>query len=124
MPKQELFLEEQIGDHRIEVLKTYDQQFAHEAFCNMEPQAQEHLWKALAIADNYDSQEIPVIGDDTCQDFLWEELLETAREEGNLLSFFVVNEFRAGKSEALYVSSDWPSAESFAKNRLSRTQQS
>jgi hypothetical protein len=51
-------------------------------------------------------------------DFLWEELLEAAREDGNLLSFFVVNEAKGNVSESIYVSPDWPSAEAFAKKRI------
>jgi hypothetical protein len=46
-------------------------------------------------------------------------LLEHAREDGNLLSFFIVNETNGRHSESLYVSPDWPSAESYAKQRLS-----
>jgi len=120
MPKQEIFLAEHVGDQRIEVLKIYDQHFAHEVFSNMEPHAQRHLWEALAVNDNYAQEDIPELSDDARQEFLWEELLEAAREDGNLLSFFVVNESRPGKSEALYVSADWPSAESFAKNLLAK----
>ena len=39
MPQQEPFLEQIIGDRRIEVLKTYDQQYAREAFSNMDESA-------------------------------------------------------------------------------------
>jgi hypothetical protein len=49
---------------------------------------------------------------------LWEELLEAAREDGSLLSFFVVNEATGSRSESLYVSPDWPSAEAFARSRI------
>jgi hypothetical protein len=50
------------------------------------------------------------------EDFLWAELLEAAHEDGNTLSFFVVNEVNGTASKSLYVSPDWPSAEAFAKN--------
>jgi hypothetical protein len=45
-------------------------------------------------------------------------LLEAAREDGNLLSFFVLNEANGNVSESVYVSPDWPSAEAFAKKRI------
>ena len=42
----------------------------------------------------------------------------TAREDGNLLSFFIVNQTKGGHTESLYVSPDWPSAEAFAQSQL------
>ena len=45
-------------------------------------------------------------------------MLDSAREDGNLLSFFVVSEAQNGISKHLYVSPDWPSAEAFAKKRV------
>ena len=48
--------------------------------------------------------------------------MEQAREDGNLLSFFIVNETVGPHRESLYVSPDWPSAEAFAKERLASAQ--
>ncbi|GAC1431397.1 MAG: hypothetical protein NVS1B11_12100 [Terriglobales bacterium] len=48
--------------------------------------------------------------------FLWEELLDAAREDRNLLEFFRVNEINGSVSENPYISPDWPSA--VAKSRL------
>src|SRR4051812_31798563 len=110
MPKQEVFFEQIRGGHRVEVLKTYDQSFAREAFDNMESDAQAYLWNALRIEDTYDPTELPPAQDPDRGDFLWDELLEAAREDGNLLSFFVVNEADGTMSTTLYVSPDWPSA--------------
>jgi len=45
---------------------------------------------------------------------------EDVRQDPNLRSFFVVNEIRSIAPQSLYVSADWPSAESFAKNLLSK----
>jgi hypothetical protein len=118
MPKQEIVFDEMAGDRRIEVLKAYDRHFAREAFSHMDQPAQEHLWKALEIEINYDPHDLPASAAPDRQDFLWEELQEAAREDGSLLSFFVVNESSAGGFEPLYVSPDFPSAESFARNRL------
>jgi hypothetical protein len=57
--------------------------------------------------------------------YLWDELLDSAKEDvrlnPNLRSFFVVNEIRSTKPQSLYVSADWPSAESFAKNLLAKS---
>ena len=99
MPAVTTFLAEHIGDHRIEVVKIYDWQFAREAFRYMDTKARDHLWKSLEIIKKYDPAELPASGENAHEDFLWEELLEAAREDGNLLSFFVVNETGAGKSE-------------------------
>lgn len=118
MPQQEVFFEQQTGDWRIEVLKTYDQQYAREAFGSMDEDAQTYLWNSLGIDKNYDPNDVPPRHQPDTGDFLWEELLEAAREDGNLLSFFVVNEAKGNISKSVYVSPDWPSAESFAKNRI------
>lgn len=123
MPQQELFYEQAAGDRRIEVLKTYDQHFAREAFSNMDGPALRSLWSALKPEDIYDPVNLPSLDDPNdvsgeAEAFLWDELVDQARERDNLFSFFVVNEVRSGRSESLYVSPDWPSAEEFAKSRI------
>jgi hypothetical protein len=120
MPKQEVFFDELVSEVRIEVLKSYDQQYAHEAFNDMDEEALKTLWEALKPEEIYDPAGLPSLenrdGDE--QAFLWDELLEQAREDGNTLSFFIVSETLAGQSCSLYVSPDWPSAEAFAKKRV------
>ncbi|HMH16189.1 MAG TPA: hypothetical protein VK578_24040 [Edaphobacter sp.] len=118
MPKQEVFFEQQAGERRVEVLKTYDRGYAREAFDNMDEAAQLHLRNSLAIEETYDPADVPPVDDPGNADFLWDEVLDSARESGNLLSFFVVNEDKGDSSESLYVSPDWPSAEAFAKQRI------
>ena|ERR1700690_1945163 len=118
MPKQEMFFEQVAGDRRVEVLKTYDRIYAREAFGDMDEAAQAFLWNSLGINEAYDAADFPSRQDAGSEDFLWEELLEVAREDGNLLSFFVVNEANGPRSRSLYVSPDWPSAEAFAKNLM------
>lgn len=120
MPKQETFFEEQNGDRRVEVLKSYDQSYAREAFKNMDEEAQKRLWDSLKPEETYDPAGLPSLGDPEgeAEAFLWDELLESAREDGNVLSFFIVNETVGRRTESLYVSPDWPSAEQFAKTRL------
>ncbi len=118
MPQQEILFEEKTGDGRIEILKVYDRVYAREAFGNMDETAQKFLWNSLGINETYDVADVPPIDDPASEDFLWEELLDAAREDGNLLSFFVVNEAKGSTSISLYVSPDWPSAETFAKGRL------
>lgn len=121
MPKQEVFFEQEANGRRVEVVKSYDQVYAREAFTNMDDDAYRQLWSSLKPEDIYDASELPALGqaDGEGEAFLWDELLEQAREEGSLLSFFVVN-VQAGErpAESLYVSPDWPSAASFAKKRL------
>lgn len=122
MPQQEVFLREKTAGRIVEVLKTYDQAYAREVFNEMDEEAQRALWNSLEIEQNYDPADLPSPTDATRSDFVWEELLESAREDvrlsPTLCSFFVVNEICESKSQGLYVSSDWPSAERFAKMRL------
>ena len=120
MPKQETFFEQQDGESKIEVLKSYDPGYAREAFRNMDDEALKQLWAVLEVEKSYDPAELPPLGqpDGAGEDFLWDELAGSAREYGNELSFFIVNETRGKKSESLWVSPDWPSAEAFAKARL------
>jgi hypothetical protein len=118
MPKQEMLYEQKTGDRRIEVLKVYDRSYAREAFSNMDESARKFLWGSLGINENHDAADVPSSDDPASEDFLWDELLDAAREDGNLLSFFVVNEQNGSISESVYVTPDWQSAETFAKNRL------
>ena len=120
MPKQETFLERQNGETKIEVLKSYDSGYAREAFRNMDDEALKQLWTVLEVEKTYDAADLPPLGqpDGAGEDFLWDELLESAREYGQEVSFFIVNETRDKRSESVWVSPDWPSAESFAKGRL------
>ena len=74
--------------------------------------------------DIYDPANLPSLDDPNdvsgeAEAFLWDEMVDQARERDNLFSFFVVNEIKGGHSESLYVSPDWPSAEDFAKRYLS-----
>jgi hypothetical protein len=120
MPKQETFLEQQNGEVKIEVLKSYDSAYAREAFRNMDDEALKQLWTVLKVEKTYDAADLPSLGqpDGAGEDFLWDELLESAREYGQEVSFFIVNETKDRRSESVWVSPDWPSAESFAKKRL------
>jgi plasmid stability protein len=96
----------------------YDRTYAYEAFRQMDAEARKLLWNALNIYENNEAADIPAIDGPDAEDFLWEELLDSAREDGNLLSFFVVTETKSNEAATLYVSPDWPSAEVFAKNRI------
>ncbi|QHS52370.1 hypothetical protein [Edaphobacter sp. 12200R-103] len=122
MPRQEVFFEQQIGDRRVEVLKTYDRSYAREVFNDIDTEARTALASALELEKNYEPADIPDPDGTEYDDFLWDELLEAAREDvrsdPNLYSFFVVSEAQAAKSQDLYISPDWPSAEAFAKNRI------
>ncbi len=119
MPTQEMFFEQQVGDRRIEVLKTYDQQFAHEAFDSMNEAALTSLWNSMNVEQIHDPEGLPMPAEpEERAAFLWDELVEQAREDWRTLSFFVVNETAGPRIESLYVSPDWPSAEAFAKARL------
>ncbi len=122
MPRQEVFFEEQTGDRRVEVLKTYDRTYAREVFNRIDTEARKALAAALELETSYEPADIPDPDGSDYDDFLWDELLEAAREDvrndPNLYSFFVVSEARSAQAQDLYISPDWPSAEAFAKKRL------
>lgn len=112
MPRQKVFLTRQIGERRVQVIKTYDQSFARETFDDMDEAAQDHLWRSLGVEESYGAEAIPSAAGPDRGDFLWEEVTEAAREDGNVFSFFVVT-----GAESAYISPDWPSAEAFALGR-------
>ncbi|MFC6644680.1 hypothetical protein ACFQBQ_03550 [Granulicella cerasi] len=127
MPRQETFFEQQTGDRKVEVLKTYDQSYAREAFESMDEISMQKLWDTLRPEAIYDAEGLPKLNDPNdvngeAQAFLWDELVEQALEDPRAYpratSFFIVNESRGNINSSLYVSPDWPSAEAFAKARL------
>lgn len=120
MPSQETFFEQQIGSRKIQILKSYDQSYAREAFAGMDDEALRHLWQALKPEEIYDPGGLPSLDDPDgeAEAFLWDEMLDQAREPDNALSFFIVNEIMGSRVETRYVSPDWPSAEKYAKGRL------
>lgn len=122
MPQQEMYFQQEAGGRRVEVLKTYDQNYVREVFDNMDEDARAHLWTALKVDENYEPVDVPPLHGPDTESFLWEELLDAAREDGNLLSFFAVSEATGGPLNGLYVSPDWPSAEAFAKRRITTLQ--
>jgi hypothetical protein len=126
MPRQEVFFEQRSGDRRVEVLKTSDRSYAREVFSGIDTVAREALAAALELEKNYESADIPDPGGSDYDDFLWDELLEAAREDvrndPNLYSFFVVSEAKSAQSQDLYISPDWPSAEAFAKKLITSVQ--
>lgn len=122
MPKQEMYFEQTSGSRRVEIIKTYDTSYAHEVFRSMDDDALRALATALDVGSNYDSADIPDPNGLEYEDFLWNELLdagiEDVRLDPNLRSFFVVSQDANGESDDLYVSADWPSAETFAKKLI------
>ena len=126
MPKQEVFFEQTTLDRRVEVLKTYDPSYAREVFKGIDEQATADLAVALELEKKFEPAEIPSPNAIDYDDFLWEELYEAAREDvrndPNLYSFFVVSETNGSKTQDLYISPDWPSAEAFAKRRIAAIQ--
>lgn len=124
MPRQETFLREAANGVEVEVIKTYDKTFAHEVFDGMGDEALKTLAATLKFGEKYETSDIPSPDDADYEDFIWEEICESAvedvRQSPSLSSFFVVIENNAGKSQELYVSPDWPSAEAYARNRIER----
>jgi hypothetical protein len=124
MPQQDVFFEQATGNRRIQVLKTYDPAYAREVFDEMDEHAYAVLWSSLDIEQTYDLNDLPGPTDPDRADFLWHELMNSAREDvrlnPNLRSFFVVNEIRETAAQSFYVCADWPSAEKFAKGLLAK----
>jgi hypothetical protein len=115
-------LSENANDVLIQVLKIYDRAYASEVLHGMSSEAQHNLAVALQIEQNYEAEDVPDPDGLDYEEFLWRELLDAAREDvrldPNLFSFFVVTESIGGRTQDLFVSPDWPSAEEFAKKRL------
>jgi hypothetical protein len=124
MPEEKVVFEQSTGDRRIQVLKTYDPAYAREVFDEMGEDAQAILWKSLDVDQIYHAADLPAPTDPGRTDFLWDELMNSAREDvrlnPNLRAFFVVTEIHGAEPQRLYVSADWPSAGGFAKNLLTK----
>jgi hypothetical protein len=122
MPKQETFLSETANGVVVEVVKTYDRSYAREVFSVAGDGARKALATSLDIQKNYEQDDIPDPDGSDYDDFLWQELLDAAvedvRQSPSLSSFFVVTETREGKTADIYISADWPSAETFARGRI------
>ena len=115
MPRQETFLIVNKGHETVEVLKTYDETFAREAFRNMDDAALAHLAASLKPESIYEEKDIPKSGDEGYEDFLWDVMVDDAREDWKTFSYFVVTKSNGQKTEELFVSGDWPTAEAYVK---------
>jgi hypothetical protein len=111
MQEQEVFMDQTIGERRVQVLKSYDAAFAREAFDAMDEGALEFLSLRLDVED------LPSPSSPDFADTIWQELEDGAREDWNRFSYFVVTESTGKGVTPVFVSADWPSAESFAKTR-------
>jgi len=111
MPQQTVFFDERTDAKRVRVLKVYDAAYARSCFDEMNEEELAFLSKSLDLESNYDLPNPPV----TLQ---WEDVEGEAREDGNLLSFFVVLEESGAISRPAFVSPDWPTSEAFARKSL------
>jgi hypothetical protein len=119
MPAEEIFLKLEQSGTVIRVLKTYDAAFAREAFEGMDSTALHFLGDSLALKEIYDASDIPPGDSPDYLDLIWEELLDRAREDGQVRSFFVVLvRSNDGHEKPLLVAGDWPTAEHFAKQSI------
>jgi hypothetical protein len=115
MPQEEVFLEIQAGSDTIRVVKTCDGTFAKECYSQLDESSLTILASSLNLQDNYEVADLPADSDEGYADFLWRELFDSAREDGQVRSFFVVTRTAGNRAQPLYVSGDWPSAESYAR---------
>lgn len=111
MPRESVFFDERTDAKRVRVLKVYDAAYARACFDEMDEDALAFLSKSLDLSSKYEFA-------DSGSEVAWEDVQEEAREDGNLLSFFVVLEQRDDHDRPVYVSPDWPSAETFARGRV------
>jgi hypothetical protein len=116
MPQQTVFFNEQIGAKQIVINKSYDPSFAKEAFDQMNSSALHFLGSFLELDEELFPDD-PVSEEDYA-DAIWQEVQDGAREEWNTFSYFVMTKEEAGRSEPLFVSADWPSAEAYAKHYI------
>lgn len=121
MPAQTSFLEQTVGNTKIEVLKSYDNAFAREAFDHMGDEALNFLASSLNLSSSEDELGLDA-SDPGYADLVWDEMNDGAREDWDSSSYFIVAEGPAGNTAPLFVSADWPSAEAFAKKRISLLQ--
>lgn len=71
---------------------------------------------SLSPKENFDATDIPPVDSLDGEEFIWEQLLDGANEDGQLKSFFVVTlNSNKVREKLLFVSGDWPTAELFAK---------
>ena len=94
MPHQETFLSLKNGDETVEVLKTYDEEYAREAFRTMDDEALAHLAASLKPESLYDESGIPKPGEDGYEDFIWDVMVDDAREDWKTFSIFCRHEIR------------------------------
>jgi hypothetical protein len=114
MPSQELYLEKKAGLDTFQVLKSYDTAFAKEAFAAMNEGAIQHLSTSLSISEEYPADEMPT-SPDGLADLVWEAMYDSSNEFLKTKSYFIVKRTSANREEFLYVSGDWPSAESYVE---------
>jgi hypothetical protein len=114
VPSQEIFFSERLDGKHVEVIKTYDPQFAREAFDQMNDEARAVLIRSLISCGTLDQSDMSDLDDDG----LWQEIEDGSREDWNTFSYFVVAERRDADSRTVFVCSDWPTAEAFAKLQL------
>ena len=115
MPRQETFLTVNTGDATVQVLKTYDETFAREAFRNMDDDALAHLAASLKPESIYEEKDIPKPGDKGYEEFIWDVMVDDAREDWKTFSYFVVTKSKDRRTEELFVSGYWPTAEAYVK---------
>lgn len=115
MPQQEKFMAIRKGDATIEVLKVHDEKYARAAFQKMDDDALAQLAESLNLESLFEPDEIPAPTDEGYSDFIWDVVVDEAREDWNTFSYFVVTKFLGPSREDLFVSPDWPTAETFVK---------
>ena len=115
MLRQETFLTVRNGDETVEVLKTHDEGFAREAFRSMDEDALSHLAQSLNLESLFAEGDFPTPTDENYEDLVWEAMVDEAREDWNAFSYFVVTKTTGRKTEELFVSADWATAEAYVK---------
>ena len=81
MPRQEIFLDETIDGKRVQIVRTYDESYAQEAFRYMSDDAKAALWKSLKPEEMYEAEGLPTEPGEEYDAFLLDELLRKAERK-------------------------------------------
>ena len=81
----------------------------------MDDAALDHLAASLDISSNYEEADVPARTAIEYSDFIWDEMVDSAREDGNVSSYFIVTESKPPIEKDLFVSPDWPTAEAYVR---------
>ena len=82
----------------------------------MDDSALAHLASSVTLESLYEPSEIQKSTDEGYDDFIWDVMVDEAREGWKTFSYFIVTKSRGRRTEELFVSGDCPAAEVYFKS--------